>query len=260
MHEIRTTPITKPSMRAAIAIGVIAGALSGLFGVGGGILIVPALVTVGRMEQRMAHGTSLLAAAPLGLAGMIGYAVGHSVDWPVAGLLLAGSVVGTFIGTRLLRSLAHRTLQLGFAALLVGTAIRMLIQVPEGAGRSPLHLATVSALIVLGVFTGALAGLMGVGGGVLMVPAQNIIFDIPAAIAKGTSLAVIVPTAVIGSVQNLRHGNADLATGAAVGMSGMVTSYLFSQVSIGMNATLSAVLFAILLLFSAIRLVTRTRK
>jgi uncharacterized membrane protein YfcA len=256
---IQSISATRPSRRAAIAIGVVAGALSGLFGIGGGILVVPALVTVGRMEQRLAHGTSLLAAAPLGLAGMIGYTVGHSVDWSIAGLLLAGSIVGTFIGTRLLRRLAHRTLQLGFAALLVVTAIRMLIQVPGGAGRGPLHLSTVSLMLVIGVFTGALAGLMGVGGGVLMVPAQNIILDIPSAIAKGTSLAVIVPTAIIGSVQNLRHGNADLTTGATIGISGVVPSYFLSQVSIGMNARLSTVLFAVLLVFSASRLMAKDR-
>lgn len=257
--ETGSASTTKPSLGRAIAIGVVAGALSGLFGVGGGILIVPALVMVGKMEQRLAHGTSLVAAAPLGLAGMVGYAIGHSVDWLVAVLLLVGSIGGTFIGTRLLRRLAHRTLQLSFAGLLVVTAIRMLLEVPSGSGRAALHMSTVIALVLLGVCTGALAGLMGVGGGVIMVPAQNILFAIPAALAKGTSLAVIVPTALVGSIQNIRHGNADVVTGVTVGLSGMVTSFLFSQVAISMNDKLSGLLFAALLLVTAIRMAVSSR-
>ncbi|MGQ0848565.1 MAG: sulfite exporter TauE/SafE family protein [Actinomycetota bacterium] len=240
----------------AIAIGVFAGMLSGLFGVGGGILVVPALVSFVHIDQRMAQGTSLVAVAPMGLAGMIGYAVHASVDWAVALLLLAGSTVGTIIGTRLLRTLPLRTLQRSFAVLLLLTAVRMVIAIEEGAGRLPLDAVAVIGLIVLGLATGALAGLMGVGGGVIMVPAQNLLFSIPTAVAKGTSLAVIVPTAIVGSVQNLRHHTADLRIGLTVGAAGVVTSFLFSLVAVRLDPTLSAILFAALLIISAGRILT----
>lgn len=259
-HSTSSATKARPSRGVAIAIGIVAGALSGLFGVGGGILIVPALVMFGHMEQRLAHGTSLVAAAPLGLAGTIGYALGRSVDWAVVGLLLAGSAAGAVVGTRLLRRLAHRTLRLGFAALLILTAARLLIDIPEAAGRAPLQPGMAAVLIVIGLATGILAGLMGVGGGIIMVPAQNIFFDVPGAIARGTSLAVIVPTAIVGSIQNIRHHNADIATGVSVGLAGMITSFLLSQVAIGMDENLSAVLFAAFLLVSAARLVMTNRR
>src|SRR5205085_8999022 len=74
-------------------VGVLAGFLSGLFGVGGGILIVPGLVLVLKMEQRLAHGTSLGAILPISVAGVIGYAIDRSGDRPSGALLTAGAVV-----------------------------------------------------------------------------------------------------------------------------------------------------------------------
>ncbi|MGH8924741.1 MAG: sulfite exporter TauE/SafE family protein [Acidimicrobiia bacterium] len=256
MREIETTTTipTGSSVWMAIGIGVFAGMLSGLFGVGGGIMVVPALVSFLDMDQRLAQGTSLVAVAPMGLAGMIGYALNQSVDWVVALLLLTGSTAGTFIGTKLLRSLPIRILQGSFAALLVLTAVRMVFDIEEGTGHLPIDLGIGLGLVALGLFSGALAGLMGVGGGVIKVPAQNVLFSIPSALAKGTSLAVIVPTAIVGSIQNIRHRTADLRIGLTVGGAGVVTSFLFSLLAVGLDPTLSAVLFAILLVVSAIRI------
>jgi uncharacterized membrane protein YfcA len=92
-----------------------------------------------------------------------------------------------------------------------------------------------------------------------MVPAQNVLFSIPSALAKGTSLAVIVPTAIVGSIQNVRHGTADLRTGLTVGGAGIVTSFLFSLLAVRLDPTLSAVLFAVLLIASAVRIVWAMR-
>jgi uncharacterized membrane protein YfcA len=233
--------------------------LSGLFGVGGGILVVPALVSFTSLDQRMAQGTSLVAVAPMGLAGMIGYAVSNSVDWLVALLLLMGSVAGTVVGTRLLRSLPTKVLQGSFAALLLVTALRMVIEIEDGVGHRPLDTGLALGLIGVGLATGALAGLMGVGGGVIMVPAQSVFFSIPAALAKGTSLAVIVPTAIVGSIQNIRNRTADLKVGLMVGMAGVVTSFLFSLLAVRLNPVLSAVLFALLLVVAAVRILYGVR-
>jgi hypothetical protein len=258
------SPITdvrsaRPSLALAIAIGAVAGGLSGLFGVGGGILIVPALALFTRMEQRLAHGTSLAATGPLALAGLVGYAIAGEVDWTIALLLLIGSLVGAVIGTSLLKGLSTRWLTYGFAVLLVLTAVRMLIETPAGSGRAAIGVGGAAGLAGIGLFTGSIAGLMGVGGGIVMVPAQMMLFSIPAVLAKGTSLAVIVPTAALGTFRNLRNGNADLVTALRVGASGAVFSYLASQVSLGLDARVSSVLFGLLLLAAATRMVVRQR-
>lgn len=240
-----------------MVIGLLSGGLSGLFGVGGGILIVPGLTIFGGMNQRLAHGTSLAAIVPLAAGGLLGYAGEGQVDWVVAGLLLLGSMAGAVIGTHLLRSLSQELLRKGFAALLLITAIRLFFDDPAGTGRPELNLAAVLGLVVVGLGAGALAGLMGVGGGIIIVPAQTVLFAVAPALAKGTSLAMIIPTAMVGSVQNLRHGNAHLRTALAVGASGTVAAYLASKVSVGLDPQLSSVLFGLLMVASAIRLLAR---
>jgi uncharacterized protein len=252
--------MNRPSFWVAVAIGAFAGGLSGLFGVGGGILIVPALAILTKMDQRIAHGTSLAATGPLALAGLIGYAFAGQVDWAVAGLLLIGSLVGAWIGTSMLKGWSTTWLTYGFAILLVLTAIRMLIDTPDGTGRDMIDLAGAAGLGGIGLFTGSIAGLMGVGGGIVMVPAQILLFSIPAVLAKGTSLAVIVPTALLGTIRNRRNGNADLVTAVRVGGAGAIFSYLASQVSLELNPRVSAVLFGLLLLAAATRMLMKARK
>lgn len=244
----------------AIAVGVLAGGLSGLFGVGGGILIVPGLVMVLGMDQRRAHGTSLAAIVPIALSGTVGYAVADSVDWPVAALLVVGSAVGAAIGTHLLARLPVDTLRVGFALLLLATAVRMAIDIPDALGRADLDPLNAVGLAGVGLVSGTLAGLLGVGGGVVMVPAQVLLFAIPDAVAKGTSLAVILPTALIATSRNLRAGNANLRVAVVVGLAGVVSAFLMSQLAVDLDPTVSSLLFAGLLTVTAVRMLVRHRR
>lgn len=238
----------------AAAVGALAGFFSGLFGVGGGILIVPGLVLVMRMGQRLAHGTSLAAIIPIAISGVITYAIHDSVDWPVAGLIILGAIGGAVLGTRWLQNLNQRVLRLVFATFLVATAVRLLVNPSHPAGRGPLELWLALALVGIGVVSGVLAGLLGVGGGIVVIPALVVLFSVPDAVAKGTSLAVIIPTALVGTFGNLRNSNADLGLAAIVGLLGAAFAYLGSHLSLHMSARLSSVLFAILLLLVALRM------
>jgi hypothetical protein len=239
--------------RAAI-VGLGAGAVSGLFGVGGGILIVPGLILVMHMEQRLAHGTSLAAVLPISVASLVGYLADGKVDWAVALPLSAGAVAGALVGTKLLHVLPHRATGFGFVGVILVTAVRLLTDNGLADGRSTLHVGAVLALVVTGLLTGILAGLFGVGGGVIMVPAMVMLFGMTPAMAKGTSVAVIIPTALMGTWRNRKNRNADLAVAVAVGLAGVVSAYLMAKVAVGMSDELSNTLFAILLLVVAARL------
>lgn len=249
-----TTGGVRARTAVTLTIGAAAGGLSGLFGIGGGILIVPGLVLLAEIGQRRAHGTSLAATAPLALAGVAGFALDGEVDPVVAGLLLAGSAGGTVVGTAALRVVREDLLRYAFAGLLVVAAARMVVAVPPATGRAALNPPGVAGLVAVGLLAGGVAGLMGVGGGIVMVPAQVLLFGVPTALAKGTSLAVIVPTALIGTGRNLRHGNLEVGTAVLVGLAGAATSFLGSRVAVGMDQRLSAVLFAGLLVAAAARL------
>jgi uncharacterized protein len=244
----------------ALVVGVAAGFLSGLFGVGGGILIVPALVLLMHMDQRLAHGTSLAAVLPIAVSGVIGFALEDSVDWPVALAVTAGAMVGAVIGTHWLQVLPTSVLAYSFAGVLLASAIRLVVDNSDATGRDELSVLGVVALVAVGLLSGTLAGLLGVGGGVVMVPAQIILFGIPAAVAKGTSLAVIIPTAVVATVRNVKKRNADLPTGVVVGLGGVVSAYGASKISVGLDEELSNALFAALLTFVAVRMLVTTRQ
>lgn len=240
-------------------MGLAAGFLAGLFGVGGGILIVPGLVFLG-MRQRRAHGTSLAAIVPIAASGIAGFWIEGSVDWPAAGFLAAGSAAGALAGTTVLQRLEGRGLRLLFAGLLLVTAARLLIETPSRSGRGDLDPLMLAGLLALGVFGGVVAGLFGVGGGVVTVPALVILFSVPDPVAKGTSLVVILPTALVGTWRNVRYRNVDLRVAAATGISGVASAFLASQLAIRLDPRLSAILFGALLVVVAARLLVVERR
>lgn len=241
----------RAGLARAAAVGLVAGFLSGMFGVGGGILIVPALVLALAFDQKLAHGTSLAAVLPIAASGLVAYIVDDKVDWPVAAALAAGAVAGAVIGTHVLHLLPQRAVAIAFAVLLLATAARLLLDNSTAEGRGELTIAGIALLVVIGVATGVLAGLLGVGGGIIMVPAMVVLFGIPGSIARGTSLAVILPTSIMGTLRNRKRGNADLRVAAAVGLAGVVSSFPAGLIATRLDETLSNVLFAILLLVVA---------
>ncbi len=239
------------------AVGVVAGLMSGLFGVGGGILIVPALVATVAIDQRRAHGTSLAAVLPIATSSLAGYWLDDKIDWPVAGWLTVGALVGVLLGTKLLSHLPQRLLGFSFAGLLAFSAIRLLLDGSHGDGRATLDVAAALGLVAFGALTGLLSGLLGVGGGIVMVPFMVVAIGIPGALARGTSLAVVVPTSIVGTWRNRRNRNADMRLAVVVGIAGVVSAFVGSRVSVGLKDSVANRLFAGLLLAVALQLTLR---
>ena len=108
--------------RLSAGIGAAAGFCSGLLGVGGGVVMVPLLVLLGKRSQREAHAISLGAIVPIGIAGVLTYGVAGEVRVPEALALAAGSLVGAQFGARALTRAPERTLKLVFGCFLVVVA------------------------------------------------------------------------------------------------------------------------------------------
>ena len=113
-----------------VAIGLAAGILSGMFGVGGGTVIVPLLVLLLGYPQRLATGTSLAAIVPTATVGVISYGVSGDVGWVQALILAAGAVIGAQVGSWLLPRVPVRALQFGFAAFLVAVIVSLFFIIP----------------------------------------------------------------------------------------------------------------------------------
>lgn len=246
-------------LAGALGVGLLAGFLSGVFGVGGGILLVPGLVLLLHLAEHRAHGTSLGAIIPIAAAAVLGYAVHGSVDVPAAVLLTAGSALGAIVGTWLLLRLPGRALRLGFAALMFATAVRLFFSSRPPPGSHPLTVSVAAALVGIGLGTGVLAGLLGVGGGIVMVPALVLLVGASDVVSKGTSLLVIIPTALVGTARNAREGNVDLPVAAIAGLAGVLSAYAGSVLAVHLDPRLSRLLFGLLLVVAAGQLVLTRR-
>ena len=253
------TRTRRQSLLIASVVGAVAGALSGLFGVGGGIVIVPGLVLLADVAQRRAHATSLAAIVPIAVAGAAGYALEGAVDWPSVLLLVAGAAGGTFLGTHFLRRLPDRVLRVAFALFMVAAAISLPLEAARGGHRTELTILVAFVLLLVGVVAGVLAGLLGVGGGIVMVPALVLLLALPQPVAKGTSLVVIIPTALVATIRNVAAGDADLGLATSAGVTGVLFGFAASLVSVRLDPLLSAVLFGLLLLAMAARLLLSAR-
>ena len=110
-----------------VAVGFTAGILSGLFGIGGGIVMVPLLVFVASFKQHQAHATSLAAGMFLAAAGGITYAVAGDVDPLAAALLAAGALVGAPLGAKVMHGVSPNRLKIAFGVLLAVISVVMLV-------------------------------------------------------------------------------------------------------------------------------------
>ncbi len=253
-----TAPRGAKYILTCLAVGLLAGLLSGLFGVGGGTVIVPLLVLVLAFNQRIAAGTSLAAIVPIASVGVISYALNDSVAWIPGLILAAGAVVGAQIGTWLLPRVSLIALRWSFIAFLVAVIVSLFIVVPSRDAGLPLNVFTIAGLVVLGVATGTVAGLIGVGGGIVVVPALMLMFGTSDLIAKGTSLLMMIPTAISGTIGNFRRGNVDLPAAALIGVAACTTTALGAWIATIVDPFWGNVLFAVFLIFIAAQLAVRT--
>ena len=108
--------------------------------------------------------------------------------------------------------------------------------------------------VLSGLLIGALSGLIGIGGGVLLVPLLVIGFGFSQQVAQGTSLAALIPTSIVGALTHLRQGNLDVRAGVAMGLAGMVGAAGAALVAQHLHGKILERLFGLLLLFAAYRL------
>ncbi len=109
-------------------LGLLAGVVSGLFGVGGAVVIIPGLVLIAKLPQHTAHGTSLAALLlPVGLLGVLEYSKRNQVHWAYAAVVAAGLLIGVYFGARLAGSLNDVMLRKAFGGFLLLISAKLLL-------------------------------------------------------------------------------------------------------------------------------------
>lgn len=241
-------------MTPFLIVGLIGGFLSGLFGVGGGLIMVPLLMWLAKVDQRTASATSLIAIVPAAITGSIGYALGGRIDPLVAAIMAIGAIVGAPLGTWLLRTLSLTWLRWLLVAIILIAAIRMLTLVPVRDAVESFTPEQYLYLVLIGLVMGVASGLFGIGGGIIVIPILMAFFGVSDLTAKGTSLLAMIPGAIVGSYTNLRSGLVTLRQGLTVGLAAVVSSYLGVSLAFVLPAEWAGLIFGLFLLFVAARL------
>ncbi|HXK33759.1 MAG TPA: sulfite exporter TauE/SafE family protein [Dehalococcoidia bacterium] len=200
---------------AALVTGLAGGAFSGLTGVGGGAVMVPLLTGRLGLSQHRAHATSLAIILFVAIAGVAGYWRAGNIDWRLVAAFTPTAMLGVFAGARAMMKVPALQLRLLFGVFLFFVAFRQLVwNVEAGASYAGAMGLMLDALF--GFAGGVLAGVLGVGGGAIFVPAIVVLglADVPVGedpqkVAQGVSLVVIVATAAVGTLTNWRQGVVD---------------------------------------------------
>jgi uncharacterized membrane protein YfcA len=251
---------TRPFLAALLA-GFVGGLAGGLFGVGGGIVLVPMLTAFFGLTQHRAHGTSLGAIGATAVAGLVVYGSHGNVAWIPAAVMCVTSVLTARVGAALADKTSRRGLMLAFGLFLLVVAARILWKAPVGTTAQPLQGAGGAvASLALGAVVGLFSGYLGVGGGMIAVPALTLLFGMTQQKAQGTSLALILVTAPFGALEHDRRGNVarNLLPGLAVGA--LLGSPASSMLAQRLPQVPLARAFAVFLILNAIRIFVSLRR
>ena len=229
----------------AFGIGALAGVCGSLVGMGGGFAMIPLMTSsLLRLSQHQAHGTSLFAVTTTGMAGALGYS--GQVDFEAAAAIACGGMVTARLGAMLTSKLSASTLKraLGVFMLCVAPIVpakAYLVEYSSGKENTTESTAgngtsgdrddnsvidTAQRVMIpgtIGLGSGFLAGLFGVGGGAVVVPALTVATDMTHVQALGTSLCAMTLPAMVGTATHYSKGNVamrvapPLAVGAFVG-------------------------------------------
>ena len=147
-----------------------------------------------------------------------------------------------------------------FVGFLVVVIVSLFLVIPSRDAEFELQLLNGIALVLVGVATGILAGLIGVGGGVIVVPILMLAFGTSDLVAKGTSLLMMIPTAISGTIGNLRNRNVDLVAAALVGVSACTTTALGAWLATLIDPQVGNMLFAAYLVVIAVQMAMKAIK
>ena len=219
----------------AVGLAVFVGIALGLLGGGGSILTVPLLAYVGGMDAKQAIATSLLVVGVTSLVGAISHARAGRVQWRTGLIFGAAGMAGAYAGGLLARFIPGTVLLIGFAVMMIATAVAMLrgrknVDAPAQGPRLP-----VPKIVAEGLVVGLVTGLVGAGGGFLVVPALALLGGLPMPVAVGTSLIVIAMKSFAGLAGYLSSVQINWTVALAVTAAAVVGSLIGARLTAKVN-------------------------
>ncbi|CAL1143530.1 unnamed protein product [Cladocopium goreaui] len=207
-------PSTAGRKLGSLSIGLVAGGLGGALGLGGGFLVVPALNSLMGLEPRKSIGTSSFVVLATSASAVCTYIHEGLASLRAAGAIAVTAVISARMGASMTNKVKPKTLKKGFGAwlLLVSVVImaKALRLLPVHS--SVTHAGATAALLPLsglGIASGLVSGLLGVGGGTVLVPVLALAFAFPQSEAQGSALLAMLLPSVVSCSTHWSKGNVD---------------------------------------------------
>ena len=263
---------------AFVLFGVFVGTYGTLVGAGGGFIIVPMLLLVYHATPQQASGTSLAVVFFNALSGTLAYVKQRKIDYQTGWRFAAATVPGAIVGVYLQGFFSGRFFSALFGVLLIVIAI--FLNLRPDASRATLHRLAGGPLppgyvhravtdahgethayafnmrggLALSFVVGFLSSILGIGGGIIHVPAMVFLFDFPAHLATATSHFVLAATSLVGSVGNLAAGRILYVPAAAMAVGAIAGARLGAAISLRVKGPLIVRVLSLALIVVGLRL------
>ena len=237
-----TMAIMKKNTRSILLLLAIGIAV----GMGGGTVMVPGLLLYG-LTQRQASATSLAAMPLASLGGIISYAFGGHVNWAMGALVIIGTITGAWVGSKLLQKLSEKFLRWAFVVFLVGIVISQFFESPSRISHVTVTWLTGTGMVLLGIISGVLSALLGVGGGAVLVPGMSV-------------LLAMMPGAISGTISNLKANLVDLKAAGIIGVVAMLVTPAGARLAAFLTPTINLWVFNFFLLLVLVKSVLSALK
>lgn len=240
-----------------LLIGLLAGCLGAIVGLGGGVIMLPGLQMLAGFDLTKAIGTTLFAVIFTSLSAAQGHYLAGNVRLRSAGYAALGGLVGVLLGSYVFAaylSTSFTVLEVSLGIFFLFTAYRMgrdtyrevsgkkaLAGVANQREKEPL-----AGLLGLGFFTGSLTGILGVGGGFIFTPGFMFIGGLSPQVAVGTTMLAMLPISLSGGLIKLYQGYVNLPAGILLGLGTALGAQVGVWVSSRMSPALLKAVFTML--------------
>lgn len=254
-----------------MSVGV--GCIASVIGIGGGSLLVPVLVMMFGVDIHIAAAVSMFMIVFSHISGTIAYGRRNVVDYRVGLAFGLPTAIGAFLGALLSAQIESLELQAIFGAVLVVTSLAMMIRANHGEreveereakrfswrraitdanGKRSEYIVYLIPSLVAGFFAGLIGGLLGLGGGIIIVPVLVFICGMPMHIAVATSTFIITIAGTWGAIGHAVFGSLDISLGMIVVVGSIIGAYLGPRIALSISSKRLKIIFGVFLLFVAI--------
>lgn len=213
---VATGPTVTTGRRKAgsLGIGLVAGGLGGALGLGGGFLVVPALNSLMGLEPRKSIGTSSFVVLATSASAVCSYIYEGLTSFRAAAAIGVTAIVSARIGATMTNKVKPKTLKKGFGAWLMIVSVLIFAKAMKllPVTSSVSHAGATAAIFPLsavGIASGMISGLLGVGGGTVLVPVLALFFAFPQSEAQGSALLAMLFPSVVSTSTHWSKGNVD---------------------------------------------------